>query len=129
MGRGKKWLVAALAATALTAVGGIDARVASAARPVLEITSTTRLTIAGGVVFRWKGKINGPNVCKPDRSVRVVGGNTSSSKTLAQTKTNANGAFTISAPDKLILVIAVASKRVSGTTCPGDAVMGKRSSG
>lgn len=125
---GRRALIATLATLSVIAVGGVGAVEATAAKQGIEITSTTRLTILGNTVFRWKGRINGPDVCKANRSVHVVGGNGVTNGTLARTKSAANGTFTISAPDKLFLIIAVGRKRVNGITCAADAVLGKRTS-
>jgi len=122
----RKTLAVAFAVIGLIAAGGMGAEGASAAKQGIEITSTTRLTILGNVVFRWKGRINGPDVCKANRSIFVGGGNGVTNGILARTKSTANGTFTISAPNKLFLVIAVERKRVKGITCAADAVNGKR---
>jgi hypothetical protein len=123
--RAKKFLVAALAASALTAVGGIGLGSASAATGGLQITSVTTLSILGNTTYTFDGSITGPKACKGKRAISILGANTGGKlSVLASTQSAKSGSWSVGAGERGVLLLKLKAKKVGKTRCPADLQVG-----
>ena len=118
-------MVAALAASALTAVGGIGVGSASAATGGLQITSVTTLSILGNTTYTFDGSITGPKACKGKRAISILGANTGGKlSVLASTQSAKSGSWSVGAGERGVLLLKLKAKKVGKTRCPADLQVG-----